>query len=74
MYAVGREHPLRPDARRFFEESLTATTRLCTSAEVLQELSRSLGSRPSTPLSRSSPRACTTCGLSSPTTSPTPVP
>ena len=37
MYAVGREHPLRAEARRFFEDSLTASGRLCTSAEVLQE-------------------------------------
>ncbi len=38
MYAVGREHPLRAEARRFFEDSLTESNRLCTSAEVLQEL------------------------------------
>jgi predicted nucleic acid-binding protein len=39
MYAVGREHPLKKEARRFFEKSLDATaSRLCTSAEVLQEL------------------------------------
>lgn len=38
MYAVGREHPLRSEARRFFEDSLTASRPLCTSAEVLQEL------------------------------------
>jgi uncharacterized protein len=39
MYAVGRPHPLREETRRFFEESLdTSASRLCTSAEVLQEL------------------------------------
>ena len=39
MYAVGRRHPLRSEARAFFETALTdASVRLCTSAEVLQEL------------------------------------
>lgn len=39
MYAVGRPHPLRKEARSFFERSMAKTgTRLCTSAEVLQEL------------------------------------
>ena len=39
MYAVGRAHPLRAEARKFFEEALAGDTpRLCTSAEVLQEL------------------------------------
>ena len=39
MYAVGRSHPLRDPARRFFEESLDPSAdALCTSAEVLQEL------------------------------------
>jgi predicted nucleic acid-binding protein len=39
MYAVGRRHPLRSEARVFFETALTdASVRLCTSAEVLQEL------------------------------------
>lgn len=38
MYAVGRPHPLRDEARRFFEESLERRDRLATSAEVLQEL------------------------------------
>lgn len=38
MYAVGREHPLRGDAQRFFSHALERGTRLCTSAEVLQEL------------------------------------
>jgi uncharacterized protein len=38
MYAVGRPHPLQAQARRFFAESLTHNSRLCTSAEVLQEL------------------------------------
>jgi predicted nucleic acid-binding protein len=38
MYAVGREHPLRPDAQAFFETALKRRTPLATSAEVLQEL------------------------------------
>jgi predicted nucleic acid-binding protein len=39
MYAVGRPHPLRDEARRFFESALTRDRAdLCTSAEVLQEL------------------------------------
>ncbi len=38
MYAVGREHPLRAEARAFFEESLASNEALVTSAEVLQEL------------------------------------
>ena len=38
MYAVGGEHPLRDQARAFFEESLERGERLATSAEVLQEL------------------------------------
>lgn len=38
MYAVGRSHPLRDQARAFFEESLTSDEQLVTSAEVLQEL------------------------------------
>ena len=38
MYAVGRRHPLQAEARRFFEEALVHKIRLCTSAEVLQEL------------------------------------
>jgi uncharacterized protein len=40
MYAVGRAHPLREPARRFFEQALdhAGRQRLCTSAEVLQEL------------------------------------
>lgn len=36
MFAVGREHPLRAQAREFFEQSIDVA--LCTSAEVLQEL------------------------------------
>ncbi len=36
MYAVGREHPLRAEARAFFEKSLAANEALVTSAEVLQ--------------------------------------
>jgi predicted nucleic acid-binding protein len=38
MYAVGRTHPLRDEARRFFEERLRDRAPLVTSAEVLQEL------------------------------------
>lgn len=38
MYAVGRPHPLRAEARAFFEESLERALPLVTSAEVLQEL------------------------------------
>jgi len=38
MYAVGRAHPLKAEARRFFEHSLRKGTELVTSAEVLQEL------------------------------------
>lgn len=38
MYAVGGEHPLRAEARSFFEETLVRDERLVTSAEVLQEL------------------------------------
>ena len=38
MYAVGRPHPLRAPAREFFTMSSRHDTRLCTSAEVLQEL------------------------------------
>jgi uncharacterized protein len=40
MYAVGREHPLRKPAQQFFERAISQGTRarLCTSAEVLQEL------------------------------------
>ncbi len=39
MYAVGRSHPLKARAREFFEESCEDPgRRLCTSAEVLQEL------------------------------------
>ena len=38
MYAVGRPHPLRAPAREFFAMSIRRGTRLCTSAEVLQEL------------------------------------
>jgi predicted nucleic acid-binding protein len=39
MYAVGRAHPLREDARRFFLETASGGgTPLCTSAEVVQEL------------------------------------
>ena len=39
MYAVGRAHPLRDEARRFFESAMDRDrNELCTSAEVLQEL------------------------------------
>ena len=39
MYAVGREHPLRPEAQAFFHGAVSAPrNELCTSAEVLQEL------------------------------------
>ena len=38
MYAVGRPHPLKPAARRFFIEAQRDGAALCTSAEVLQEL------------------------------------
>lgn len=38
MYAVGGEHPLRREARSFFEAALERHHRLATSVEVLQEL------------------------------------
>jgi len=39
MYAVGRAHPLRAEARAFFEAAMAHDrNELCTSAEVLQEL------------------------------------
>lgn len=38
MYAVGRAHPLRDEARAFFETSFEEQRPLATSAEVLQEL------------------------------------
>jgi predicted nucleic acid-binding protein len=41
MYAVGREHPLRKPAQKFFESAMSRTKpeqRLVASAEVLQEL------------------------------------
>jgi predicted nucleic acid-binding protein len=38
IYAVGRSHPLREEAQRFFVQSRKGTKRLVTSAEVLQEL------------------------------------
>jgi len=38
MYAVGRAHPLKSEARAFFEAALRDRTPLATSAEVLQEL------------------------------------
>ena len=38
MYAVGREHPLRAEARAFFLEAAKSGEVLVSSAEVLQEL------------------------------------
>lgn len=38
MYAVGREHPLRPEAWTFLETTLERGVQLATSAEVLHEL------------------------------------
>ena len=38
MYAVGRPHPLRDEARAFFLETLKSGEALVTSVEVLQEL------------------------------------
>lgn len=38
MYAVGRPHPLRDEARGFFRNALKKGPPLATSAEVLQEL------------------------------------
>ena len=38
MYAVGREHPLRSEARAFFLSALESGEVLVTSAETLQEL------------------------------------
>lgn len=38
MYAVGREHPLRDEARAVFFDHLESGEPLVTSAEVLQEL------------------------------------
>jgi predicted nucleic acid-binding protein len=38
MFAVGREHPLREEARAFFVSALESGEVLVTSAEVLQEL------------------------------------
>jgi predicted nucleic acid-binding protein len=38
MYAVGREHPLREDARAVFREQVERGEAMVTSAEVLQEL------------------------------------
>ncbi len=38
MYAVGRPHPLRVAAQRFFVDAVDSGERLCTSAEVMQEL------------------------------------
>ena len=38
IYAVGRPHPLKENARKFFIESSRLGKRLVTSAEVLQEL------------------------------------
>lgn len=38
VYAVGRDHPLRPRARSFFARATTEQQPLATSSEVLQEL------------------------------------
>ena len=38
MYAVGRPHPLREEARSFFHRHLTSGEVLVSSAEVMQEL------------------------------------
>ena len=38
MYAVGRPHALRENAREFFVEANRSAAPLCTSAEVMQEL------------------------------------
>ncbi|MDX1673963.1 MAG: type II toxin-antitoxin system VapC family toxin [Longimicrobiales bacterium] len=38
MYAVGRAHPLREEARSFFLEEVESGEALVTSSEVLQEL------------------------------------
>lgn len=38
MYAVGRPHPLRAEAQRFFLDAVARDEPLATSAEVLQEL------------------------------------
>lgn len=39
MYAVGRDHPLRSEARQFFLSAMARRPNdLCTSAEMLQEL------------------------------------
>ena len=38
IYAVGRAHPLRSEAQKFFLDAATKRTQLVTSAEVLQEL------------------------------------
>ena len=38
MYAVGRTHPLRAEARRFFSDAAAGHQALVTSADVMQEL------------------------------------
>ncbi len=38
MYAVGRPHPLQPEAQAFFESAVADDTTLVTTAEVMQEL------------------------------------
>lgn len=38
MFAVGRQHPLKSEARSFFEKGMEQSLGLVTSAEVLQEL------------------------------------
>ena len=46
MYAVGRAHPLREEARGFFEDRIERDEGLCTSAEVLQELLHAFDGQP----------------------------
>ena len=38
IYAVGRSHPLKAEAQKYFQDSSKKGKRLVTSAEVLQEL------------------------------------
>ena len=38
MYVAGRDHPLRPAARRFLERARAGEIEICTSTEVLQEI------------------------------------
>lgn len=43
MFAAGRAHPLRGEARDFFRDAFRESARLCTSSEVLQELLHAYG-------------------------------